>query len=108
MYGDNNKTTNKDANFIRRLWHYKQAQCITVINMGEPGGIVVTHLPPTSEVCGSNNGPHMGQLVVAFQLPIVYSAESLLTCIHWCHLPFKHLDIVIIYILCVIRDVKLK
>ena len=29
-------------------------------------GAVVTHLPPTYEICGSNPGPYLGKLVVAF------------------------------------------
>ena len=30
------------------------------------GGAVVTHSPPTSEVWGSNPGPYVGKLVVAY------------------------------------------
>ena len=30
------------------------------------GGAVVTYLPPTSEVGGSNPGPYVGKLVVAY------------------------------------------
>ena len=33
-------------------------------------GAVVTHSPPTSEVGGSNTGPYVGKLIVA------YSTES--------------------------------
>ena len=29
-------------------------------------GTVVTYLPPTSEVCGSNPGPYVGKLVLAY------------------------------------------
>ena len=32
---------------------------------GSHGGAVVTHLPPTSEVSGSNAGPYVGKLEVA-------------------------------------------
>ena len=31
------------------------------------GGAVVLHSPPTSEVSGSNPGPDVGKLVVAFR-----------------------------------------
>ena len=40
-----------------------------------PGATVVTHLPPTSEVCGSNPGPSVGKLVVAYQGSALYSTE---------------------------------
>ena len=40
---------------------------------------VVTHLPPTSEVSGSNPGPYVGKLVVTYQWSTVYSAEPLPT-----------------------------
>ena len=39
------------------------------------GGSVVTHSPPTSEVGGSNPGPYMGKLVVAYRWLAVYSTE---------------------------------
>ena len=35
-----------------------------------------THLPSTSEVCGSNPGPEVGKLIVAYQCPAVCGAES--------------------------------
>ena len=38
-------------------------------------GPVVTHSPPTSEVCGSNPAPYVGKLVVAYQWSAVYSTE---------------------------------
>ena len=33
---------------------------------GAHGGTVVTYLPPTSEVCGSNPGPYAGKVVVPY------------------------------------------
>ena len=38
-------------------------------------GAVVTHLPPTSEVGGSNPRPYVGKLVVAYRWSVVYSTE---------------------------------
>ena len=38
-------------------------------------GTVVTHSPPTSEIGGSNLGPYVGNLVVAYQWSAVYSTE---------------------------------
>ena len=35
----------------------------------------VTHSPPTSEVCGSNPGPNVGKLKIAFRWSAVYSTE---------------------------------
>ena len=40
---------------------------------------VVTHLPPTTEVCSSKPGPYVGKLVVAYQWLTVYITEPLLT-----------------------------
>ena len=40
---------------------------------------VVTHSPPTSEVSGSNFGPYVGKLVVAYWWSAVYSTEPLPT-----------------------------
>ena len=31
-----------------------------------PGGAVVTHLPPTSEVGGSNPGPYVEKMAVSY------------------------------------------
>ena len=42
---------------------------------GGHGGAEVTHLPPTSEVGGSNPGPYVGKLVVAYRWSAVYSTE---------------------------------
>ena len=39
------------------------------------GGTVVKHLPPTSEDGGSNPGPYVGKLVVAYQWSAVYSTQ---------------------------------
>ena len=39
------------------------------------GGTLVTHSPPTSEVGGSNPGPYVGKLVVAYRWLAVYSTE---------------------------------
>ena len=36
---------------------------------------MVTHWPPTSEMGGSNPGPYVGKLVVAYQWSAVYSTE---------------------------------
>ena len=38
-------------------------------------GAVVTHSPPTSEVSGSNPGPYVGKLAVAYRWSAVYSTE---------------------------------
>ena len=38
-------------------------------------GTVVTHWPPTSEVCGSNTGPYVGKFVVAYQWLAGHSTE---------------------------------
>ena len=49
---------------------------IYVINScGDHGGAVVTHVPPTSEVCRSNPGHYVGQLVPAYRCSAVYSTE---------------------------------
>ena len=37
------------------------------------GGAVVTHSPPTSEVCCSNLEPYVGKMVVPCRWPAVYS-----------------------------------
>ena len=47
--------------------------------LGGHDGTVVTHSPPTSEVRGSNPGPYVGKLVVAYQWWAVYSTEPLST-----------------------------
>ena len=39
------------------------------------GDAVVTHSPPTSEVRSSNPRPHVGKLVVTYQLSALYSTE---------------------------------
>ena len=39
------------------------------------GGAVVTHSPPTSEVCSSNPRPYVGKLVVAYRMSAIYSTE---------------------------------
>ena len=39
------------------------------------GGAVVKHLPPTSEVSGSNPETYVGKLVVAYRWSAVYSTE---------------------------------
>ena len=39
-------------------------------------GTVVTHAPPTSEVSGSNAGPYVGMLAVAYRWLAVYSSEA--------------------------------
>ena len=36
---------------------------------------MVAHYPPTSEVCGSNPGPFVGRLVVAYRWLAVYGKE---------------------------------
>ena len=37
---------------------------------------MVTHTHPRSEVGGSNHGPYVGKLVVAYRWLAVYSTES--------------------------------
>ena len=37
---------------------------------------MVTHAPPTSEVCGSNPGPYVGKSVVTYHWSAVYSTEA--------------------------------
>ena len=39
------------------------------------GGVVVTHSPPTSEVCGSNPRPYVGKLVDVYRWSADYSTE---------------------------------
>ena len=39
------------------------------------GGAVVTHSPPTSEVCGLNSGPYVGKLVIAYLWLEIYNIE---------------------------------
>ena len=39
------------------------------------GGTVLTHSPPTSEVGGSNPGPYVGKLVIAYQWSALYRTE---------------------------------
>ena len=43
-------------------------KCILTFKLQDRGlsGAVVTHLPPTTEVCGSKPGPYVGKLVVVF------------------------------------------
>ena len=36
---------------------------------------MVTHSPPTSEVCGLNPGPYDGKLTVAYVWSLAYSSE---------------------------------
>ena len=52
------------------------------------GDTVVTHSPPTSEDVGSNPGPYMGKLVVAYQWSAVYSTEPS-NCMYWLSLATK-------------------
>ena len=40
------------------------------------GGVWVTHSPPISEVSGSDPGPYVGKLVVAYRCAAVYTSES--------------------------------
>ena len=37
---------------------------------------LVTHLPSTCEVGGSNPRPYMGKMVVSYHLSVVYSTEN--------------------------------
>ena len=53
------------------------------------GVTVVTQSPLTSEVGGSNPGPYVGTLVVAYQWSVVYSTEPLANCMYWFPLPTK-------------------
>ena len=39
------------------------------------GGTVLTHLPPTSEVSGSNSRPYVGKLLFLYRWSAVYSIE---------------------------------
>ena len=57
------------------------------------GDAVVTHSPPTCEVCGSNPEHYVGKMVVSYQWSAVYSTEPwptpstgflcLLNCLSW-------------------------
>ena len=49
--------------------------CALQLNGRGHGGPVVTHSPANSEVGGSNPGPYVGKLVVAYQWWAVYSSE---------------------------------
>ena len=51
------------------------------------GGAVVTHLPPTSEVGGSNPGPYVGKLVVAYRWSEVRVQNLETNCMYWFPLP---------------------
>ena len=56
---------------------------------GGLGGAVVTHLPPTSKVSGSNPGSYVGK--VGSCLPVVDSLQyrTLTNCMYWFPLPTK-------------------
>ena len=62
-------------NFIGFLLNI--AQCLKQLHIGVHGGAVVTHSPPTSEVCCSIPRPYVGKMVVAYRWPTVYSTEPL-------------------------------
>ena len=53
------------------------------------GGIAIAQLPPTSEVGGSNPGPYVGTLAVAYQWSAVLQYRTLTNCIYWFPLPTK-------------------
>ena len=44
--------------------------------VGDHGGAVVTHFPPTSEFAGSKPGPYVGKLEVAYRWSAVCSTET--------------------------------
>ena len=46
---------------------------------GGHGDAVVTHLRSSSDVCSSNPGPYVGNLVVPYRLLAAYSTEPCLT-----------------------------
>ena len=48
---------------------------IAVTLYGGHDGIMVTNSLRTSEVSGSNPGPYVGKLVVAYRWSVVYSTE---------------------------------
>ena len=50
-------------------------ECVFTNIVGGHGRAVVTHLPPTSEVSGSNPRPYLGKWVVAYRLSAVYNTE---------------------------------
>ena len=52
---------------------YKTQGVLNIKPSGWDSGTVGTHLPPTSEVGGSNYGPHVGKFLVSYQLSTVYS-----------------------------------
>ena len=43
--------------------------------LGDHGGALVTHSPPTSEIGGSNPEPSVGKMVVSYLWSAVYSTE---------------------------------
>ena len=53
----------------------KMPDNIHLKHSGSQGGAVVTHLPPTYEVCHSNPGSYVGKFIVAYQWLTVYSTE---------------------------------
>ena len=55
--------------------NYAAKQWIRYDMGGGGGATVATHSPPTSEVGGSNPGPDVGKLVVAYQWSAVYSTK---------------------------------
>ena len=46
------------------------------------GGAVITQSPITSEIDGSNPGPYVGKLVVAYRWSAVYSTKTLTNCMY--------------------------
>ena len=55
-------------------WETNLYKSVFVLKAGHSGA-VVTHLPSTSEICGSNPGPYVGNLVVAYQWLALYGTE---------------------------------
>ena len=52
-----------------------EAETFLIRGVGGHGGPVVTHSPPTSEVCGSNPVPYVGKVGSCLPKTADYSAE---------------------------------
>ena len=64
------------TNFFERtvLFYYLTFDILYTTLLGH-SGTMVTHSPPSSEVCGSNPGANVGKLAIAKRWLTVYSTE---------------------------------
>ena len=61
--------------YVYTCEHIKTYIFVKLHTMNHGGTVVITHSPPTSEVGGSNPGPYVRKLVVAYRWSEVYSIE---------------------------------